>query len=482
MTASTSAERRNTAWIDLLAVAAVAVGVLARLWHLTSFDFWTDEIHTMTIARTGQYVGPAYRLAPINFVLTRWSMHSVGETELGARLVPVIAGILTVCLVYLLGRRWLGQRAALFAAALLAVCPWHVQWSQTARHFSLVTLFALISLHGLAIFWKENRKIGLVVLPVFMALALGVHSSAAFFLAGMLAFVGLHWLVWLKQTYARDRKLIDQRHLYALGALAVVLIAYVPVTMTLGSYLAATTVPWNSLSNLIGSLVFYIPPYLALAALAGAWLMTANGDDLGLLLLSLIVVPVVLIIAASRVTIAGSPYVLASIVPVVMLAGVAFDRLLTLSNSGATRLAIGVVGAGVLFSQLFDLSLYHLKYNGTRARWREAAAFVKAHRQPTDLVVAAEGDVMNYYLQDPTVKWLDGVQAQIDRGTFPPPNSPGIWYVIYTADEPLFASDREARGRIIGSKELRDLLPLNYGPKDRTIGVFYEPPHGVAAQ
>jgi 4-amino-4-deoxy-L-arabinose transferase-like glycosyltransferase len=46
------------------------------------------------------------------------------------RLPSAIAGVLSIALVFYLGRAWCGPRVGLLAAALLAVSPWHVQLSR----------------------------------------------------------------------------------------------------------------------------------------------------------------------------------------------------------------------------------------------------------------------------------------------------------------------------------------------------------------
>ena len=466
-----SESRSSVRW---WALGVIVFAVLVRAWHLTSWDMWTDEIHTLSISTTGNYsFGPAYITAPLNFILTGWATRILGAHELGARMVPFLAGVVTVALVYVLGRRWVGERAAVFAALFMALSPWHVYWSQTARHFSLQVLAVLVAVHGFLIFWRGGKRRGLWLAPVLFLVALAVHSSSAFFLVALLAFVtGSAIFTWWAGAPGERR--LDPRHMKAFASLVAALVVFMPISLWVGRYLVNNAAPWNPLWNLFGSIAYYVPPYLALTAVAGAVFLTYERDDLGAALLTLVVVPIVLLGLASEMTIASAAYVLAITVPVAWLAGVALDRVLQLTRPTA-RWAGVILAAGLFMAQTGDLVLYHTVYHGLKPRWKEAARYVAANREPGDVVAAAEADVMSYYTGDNQVQWYSNVEAQIADGTFPPSGAAGAWYVIYMADAPLTHSMEGARSRALHDAKLRLLLPLHYGPKDRTLGVFYQP-------
>jgi mannosyltransferase len=454
--------------------AVVALALIVRWRNLTSWDLWTDELHTLTVSSTGRYsFGPAYKLAPLHFILTRFTIGWFGMNELGGRILPFVAGALTVALVYLCGRTWVGRRAALIAALLIAISPWHVFWSQTARYFSTQVLVVLLALHCFLLYWKHGRRIGLVLTPLFIGAALAIHTSSAFYLCAFIAFVGLSWLfVVVSKRLAFGRAWLAGRHAYALLMLGVVLAVYVPISMTIGKYLTSEIEPWNPLWNLLGSLAFYMPPYLSLTALAGVAFLSRERDDLGWLLLALVVVPILLLAIASRITIASAPYCLSSLLAVVMLAGVALDRLLTLATQRFAWAAALLV-AGMVGSQLFDLALYHTKYHGYKPRWREAAAYIRKNAEPGDIVVAHEADVMQYYLGEGDIRWYYEVEKKIGTPDFPPAATHGVWYIIYLGDPSLLSYSERAMDFVM-SQNLRQVLLFNYGPKDRSLGVFYQ--------
>jgi len=70
---------------------------------------------------------------------------AIERTVTASRVVPVLAGTLSVLLLYLLGLKTVGARPALLASFLLAVHPWHIRHSQTVRCFVLLSFLVLLA-------------------------------------------------------------------------------------------------------------------------------------------------------------------------------------------------------------------------------------------------------------------------------------------------------------------------------------------------
>jgi hypothetical protein len=108
------------------------------------------------------------------------------------QLLAAVFGALTVPVVFELGRRIAGWRAGLVAAAMLAVLPMHVLYSQRARVDSLcvlLTAVAMLALHRLAErgarrdFVAAGAMIGLATAANYTAVVLGVAYLGAALLA-----------------------------------------------------------------------------------------------------------------------------------------------------------------------------------------------------------------------------------------------------------------------------------------------------------
>ena len=121
------------------------------------------------------------------------------------RSISVVAGVLTVPVVWLIGAELGSRRIGLLAAALVATSAVHVAYSQEARAYALLTLGATVAVWGLLRFLRgclapiEERpaRTSLLALSAYVlgsALALYSHDIAAF-LPALANLVAL--LVWL---------------------------------------------------------------------------------------------------------------------------------------------------------------------------------------------------------------------------------------------------------------------------------------------
>jgi 4-amino-4-deoxy-L-arabinose transferase-like glycosyltransferase len=133
-----SSER--TAW--LLLAALTLLGLVLRFWHLGDWNFQATEIFTYRDSQRSQFGNARPLVYLLNYYLVR---PLLSLDEFGMRLVPAIAGTIAIPTLFLLGRRIVGTRAALFAALLLALNPTQILYSQLARYWSLVFLFCSIA-------------------------------------------------------------------------------------------------------------------------------------------------------------------------------------------------------------------------------------------------------------------------------------------------------------------------------------------------
>ena len=86
----------------------------------------------------GEYKRPAFAYFSVPFVAV------FGPTPLGARLPGAVAGTLSVAAMYATATPLLrSRRLGLIAAGMLAISPWHLQFSRGAREVSLELLFVL---------------------------------------------------------------------------------------------------------------------------------------------------------------------------------------------------------------------------------------------------------------------------------------------------------------------------------------------------
>ena len=163
-------------------IALTVVAAALRLPTLGSQSLWLDEVLTGRLAR-GSLGDLLHRVAteeanPPLFYLLEWAWTRVaGTSEVALRLPSALFGIALVPVAFAIGRRLGGQRAAVALAALVAVHPLLVYYSQEARGYAAVALACAVGF-GLFLDALEGKRA--LWWALASAVALGCHYFAIF--------------------------------------------------------------------------------------------------------------------------------------------------------------------------------------------------------------------------------------------------------------------------------------------------------------
>jgi len=137
--------------VRLLLVAILLLAGGLRFARLARDSFWMDEGLTIYIAHRplSLLVHEVYNreMGPPLYdgLLWLW-VHALGDSEFAARFPSAVAGVASVYLAFSLARRLFGSdEAGLLAAFLLAISPYHIHYSQEARTYPFLFLFAVWS-------------------------------------------------------------------------------------------------------------------------------------------------------------------------------------------------------------------------------------------------------------------------------------------------------------------------------------------------
>lgn len=143
----------------LLVCLLLVVAVLLRVIAIESESLWTDEALTVILANwsIGEMILKPTDPTPFLY----YALHKLllpPDAPLAAmRSISVMAGVLSVALMYPLGRLAFGRWGGVLAMALLAVWSMHVDYSQEARSYSLLFLFTLLTSVGL-LYYADRVK------------------------------------------------------------------------------------------------------------------------------------------------------------------------------------------------------------------------------------------------------------------------------------------------------------------------------------
>ena len=162
----------------LTLVILSAIALLLRTLHLTSRSFTLDDGFSAFLARTSfadltHWLWSSELNMALYYGLLRLWVH-LGAGEFAIRMLSVVFGAATIPVVYLLGSRLFGRRAAIVAALLMTVHPAHLALSQDARSYSLTVL--LVSLSALMFLRTLQSPSVLNTIAYAIVTALAVYS------------------------------------------------------------------------------------------------------------------------------------------------------------------------------------------------------------------------------------------------------------------------------------------------------------------
>src|SRR5581483_7964581 len=120
---------------------------------------------------------------PLYFVLAWVWTRAFGFGEAALRSLSAAFGVLTIPLAYGAARRLISRPAALITAALLAVNPFLVWYSQDARSYALFALLGAASLWCLARALERPDAWVLIAWVVCCPLMMEAHYFAVFLIA-----------------------------------------------------------------------------------------------------------------------------------------------------------------------------------------------------------------------------------------------------------------------------------------------------------
>jgi mannosyltransferase len=240
------------AWWPLAALIVLAAAL--RFSTLDLQSFWYDEaftpVHVLraSLFTTLHGVVHTENTPPLWYVLEWGIARVLGTGEVALRLLSAFAGLATVPVAWAIGRELSGRRAtAIAAAAIVAVNPLFVWYSQEARAYGLFVLTAALAMLCFLRARAEPTPRRLALFAVTASLALLSHYFAVFLLIPM--------IVWLLLPAGRRPALL------ACAAVAAVGIALVPLALAQGGHGSQWIGAWALSSRLQAIPQYYLTGY-----------------------------------------------------------------------------------------------------------------------------------------------------------------------------------------------------------------------------
>ncbi|HEB54072.1 MAG TPA: glycosyltransferase family 39 protein [bacterium] len=372
----------------LAAIAAVTVlGAAVRMSCLGDWSLWVDEAHTwrdatMPLSGENGFLATDRVKYGLTFLLLRllYGAGVLGYDEWSMRLPFALAGIVTIPVVAICGRRLVGAGPAVLAAGLLAFHPWHLFWSQNARGYVVVILLSTLAIHRAHV-WLGSRRVRDLLLA-FWWLLLGVGSHPT---AGMLA-VAFGGYLLVRWATGRGERLRWWPVLLIAAFVVWPLPGWIRDHLGFEGFFGAKAKP--SLPHVFETVAYFFRPSTLLAAgLALLLAPRALGRERALLLGCLLLVPMaVMVSVGGQVALVTARYGICTLPVVVWSVGLLVAEVARAGWRAAATADVALRRAGLTAALLLPALLmtdyvvmtvdYFGSQHGQRARWREAAQFV----------------------------------------------------------------------------------------------------------
>lgn len=427
------------------AVVILLVGFLLRVWDLGGPSLWTDEVLTAIRAQAPlssslESILSAGNQTPLYFLSLRLMPNF---TEALLRLPSVLWGVLGIALIMVFPVRFNGDyEMGLWAGALLAVNPYHVWLSRTARQYSMVFVLALVASACFLLLVRGHRTRGVwVTFILTSAIAYFTHYTTVALLAAqyiLFAFI-------LRENRGLLRRWFGAQAIAAIPALVwLYAVSHQPLGVK-SEWIptpALRDIPltiWNMTLGYDGVFKWYMVAGLMVVSFGlvmGVWYAARDWktDKENLYWLWLIVAPLlpVFVMSAVVVSIYVDRYFMVFLPAVVLLMLQGWMRSAPRFVWQVALVIVLLTGAHTIVFAFYDGSYQ-------RADWRGAANYVAEEFRPGDDILIERSNVEQAFMRyfDPHLAATSDrvILADNPDATFTPQEAPRVWVIYRNPNE-----------------------------------------------
>lgn len=195
----------HSRYVQLL-LSLTIVGLILRFFNLGYNSLWLDEASTHNFAILSlPEIWKATTGGEFNPPLFYWVEHCMlafGNNEVVLRFVPALLGVLTIPLIYYVGKEFMDRNVGIIAAAAFSFSPFLIFYSQEARAYSMMLFFVAFAMIFYFRAMKTNDIRNWAIFGLFSALAFWSHFYSLVIIGALI----LHALVVQVLKYYKDVK------------------------------------------------------------------------------------------------------------------------------------------------------------------------------------------------------------------------------------------------------------------------------------
>ncbi|RXK46965.1 glycosyltransferase [Halorientalis pallida] len=157
-------------------------------------SLWVDEVYSVTVRGSMNVYGIVTTAAdphpPLYYLFLKLWMVLFGRSEVAVRSLSLLFGIGSVGAVYLLAGELYDRRTGLIAALLTGISTFQIQYSQTARMYTMLVFFATLSLYFYVRTLRNHNLDNRFGYATATLLMLSTHVYGSFVLLAQLLHLG----------------------------------------------------------------------------------------------------------------------------------------------------------------------------------------------------------------------------------------------------------------------------------------------------
>lgn len=185
-------------------ILCLVIGFALRFYTFDKKSLWVDEVHTFNDSRDdldGQIEfykeKSTYLHPPLFFILTHL-FFPFEKPERDLRIIPLIAGILSIPMIYFLSRLF-SPSIAIPSTISLTFMTYHISLSQEGRSYTLIMFLGMVGLYFFMKHLKASKRIFLAPAAFFLGISFYISYSS-------ISFIFLSQILWFYQPNGNAKR------------------------------------------------------------------------------------------------------------------------------------------------------------------------------------------------------------------------------------------------------------------------------------
>ena len=177
----------------------IAIGTILRLWDITEYSYWIDELYSAARAIPEKdfidvyYWGPEPH-PPAHYLLLWAAYNLFGYHEIVGKLISALAGVLCIPAIYYLGKIMFSRSVGVYAAIILTITPSLIYYSQEARPYELMVLFSILSSYLFFLIRDKKTTLRVILYICASIFLINLHFFGVWIFAAQIIFVATYIL------------------------------------------------------------------------------------------------------------------------------------------------------------------------------------------------------------------------------------------------------------------------------------------------